>query len=452
MPRRAVAFIMGEGLLIFAATWAAHVLLRGIPFGGDQLALLARSAVVTVVFQLALYYFDLYEFHTRQRLSDMAVQITQAWGAACIALGVIYAMVPATIISLRFFITGLVIAYAAVLLWRAVYVMAIEHRVLTRRVLVLGSGEQAERIVAKLEEIRDSGYAVVAQVGDGVVPRRMASEAMLYTEPVSLSEIVRRQRVEEVVVALDERRGRMPVRELMECKLAGRQVTTGVSFFEGLTGTIPVENMSPSWLIFSDGFRRNRRVGLAKRLADVVLSLVGLVLALPVLLLSALLIKLESRGPVFYRQTRVGLRGADFEVVKFRSMREDAERDGPAWAVQDDPRVTRYGAFMRKTRIDELPQLWNILRQDMSFVGPRPERPAFVRQLEAKLPYYSLRHTIRPGLTGWAQINYPYGASEEDALRKLEYDLYYVKNMNIFMDAIIILRTIKTVLFRKGGR
>jgi len=244
----------------------------------------------------------------------------------------------------------------------------------------------------------------------------------------------------------------MPIRELMSCKLEGRNIVNGVTFFEGLTGTILVENMNPSWIIFSDGFVKNRRIVLLKRTMDVLLSLTGLILSLPVTLLSALIIRLESPGGILYRQVRVGEAGRQFELIKFRSMRADAEREGPVWAVPNDTRVTRYGAFMRKTRIDELPQLWNILRKDMSFVGPRPERPVFVAPLQEKIPYYSLRHTVRPGLTGWAQVQYPYGASEEDALRKLEYDLYYVKNMNAMMDTIIVLRTIKTVLFQKGGR
>jgi sugar transferase (PEP-CTERM system associated) len=450
VPLRAIAFGLGEGALIFAAVGAGYLLFSDL--GLQDPGTLARALLVTVVFQLCLYYFDLYEFSTRQNLYDMAIRITQAWGVGCVAIAFFYVVMPASIISTKVFLAAFFLAYTGVLLWRAVYVLAIEHRVFTTRVLVLGSGGQSERLVRKMEELRDSGYEVVAQVGEGVEPKLVARGAEVFTDPAVLPEVVRRQRIEIVVVALDDRRGKMPIRELMECKLEGLSIVNGVAFFEGLTGTILVEKVNPSWIIFSDGFKRNRRIMLVKRSVDMVLSVVGLVLATPIGLVSALIIKLESPGPVLYRQERVGEGGAPFEVIKFRSMRTDAERDGPVWALPNDARVTRFGAFMRKTRIDELPQLWNVLRRDMSFVGPRPERPVFVQQLQEKIPYYSLRHSVRPGLTGWAQVRYPYGASEEDALRKLEYDLYYIKNTNLLMDIMIILETIRTVLLQRGSR
>jgi sugar transferase (PEP-CTERM system associated) len=452
VPLRAIAFGMGEGLLVFCAVMAGYLLFAGMAVLQDLTLLVARGLLVTIVFQLCLYCFDLYEFSRKQSLYDMAMRITQAWGAGCVIIAVTYLIFPVVIISTRIFLTVFLMAYIGVVLWRAVYVLTIEHRLFTTRLLILGSGEQAERIVRRLGQLIDSGYAVIAQIGEGVVPRLVAPEATVYTDPSQLFELVRRHNTELVVVALDDRRGRMPVRELMDCKLAGRKIVNGVTFFEGLTGTILVENMNPSWIIFSEGFQRKRRIELIKRTMDVVLSIIGLVGSLPVTQLSALIVKLESPGPVLYRQVRVGAGGRTFELIKFRSMRQDAEPDGPVWAVERDPRVTGFGGFMRKTRIDELPQLWNVLRKDMSFVGPRPERPVFVQRLQERIPYYSLRHTVRPGLTGWAQIRYPYGASEEDALRKLEFDLYYVKNMNVVMDTMIILQTIKTVLFRKGGR
>jgi sugar transferase (PEP-CTERM system associated) len=452
VPGRTIVFAIGEGGLIFAAVLAGYRLFAGTAILDDATLLIARAMLVTIVFQLSLYYFDLYDFRDKQDLYDMAIRITQAWGVGCVVIAFIYVVTPAIIISTRIFVAVFLMAYGGVLLWRAVYVLAIEHRLFTTRLLVLGSGEQAESIVRELDRLRDSGYAVIAQVGEGVEPRIVARGAVAHTDPVALPELVRRHNIETVVVALDDRRGKMPIRELMECKLAGRSIVNGVTFFEGLTGTILVEKVNPSWIIFSDGFRKDRRILLVKRSVDVVLSAVGIVLALPIGLLSALIIKLESPGDVLYRQERVGEAGKTFQVVKFRSMHQDAEADGPVWAAANDSRVTGYGAFMRKTRIDELPQLWNVLRRDMSFVGPRPERPVFVQQLQEKIPYYSLRHTVRPGLTGWAQIRYPYGASEEDALRKLEYDLYYIKNTNLLMDTMIILETIKTVLFQKGGR
>ncbi|NJD10143.1 MAG: TIGR03013 family PEP-CTERM/XrtA system glycosyltransferase [Gemmatimonadetes bacterium] len=452
VPLRAIAFGIGEGLLIAAAVMAGYLIFAGMAVIGQLPLLLARSLLVTLVFQLCLYYFDLYEFSRKQHLYDMAMRITQAWGAGCVIIAIIYLIIPAVIISTRVFLAAFLMAYIGVVLWRAVYRLTIEHRLFTTRLLILGGGEQAERIVRKLGEIIDSGYSVNVQVGEAAPPRLVAPEAVVYTDPAELIEVVRRHHIEMVVVALDDRRGKMPIRELMDCKLAGRRIVNGITFFEGLTGTILVENVNPSWIIFSEGFQKRRRIDLIKRSMDVVLSIFGLIVSLPVTLLSALIIKLESPGPVLYRQVRVGEGGRSFELIKFRSMRRDAERDGPVWAAEHDPRVTWYGAFMRKTRIDELPQLWNVLRKDMSFVGPRPERPVFVARLQQRIPYYSLRHAVRPGVTGWAQICFPYGASEEDALRKLEFDLYYVKNMNVVMDTMIILQTIRTVLFRKGGR
>jgi sugar transferase (PEP-CTERM system associated) len=449
---RTLGFAFGEGALIFSAVCAGYLLFGGMAVLEDYWLLGARAMLVTFAFQLCLYYFDLYDFTDRQDLYDSAIRITQAWGVGCILIALIYLVVPAVIITTGIFLAAFLMAYVGVLLWRAVYSLAIEHRLFATRLLVLGSGEQAELIVRELERLRDSGYAVIVQLGEGVEPRLVARGASVYTDPADLFEIVTRHRIEIVVVALDDRRGKMPIRELLDCKLAGYHIANGITFFEGLTGTILVEKVNPSWIIFSEGFKKDRRVLMVKRGMDLVLSIIGIVLALPIGVISALIIKLESPGPVLYRQERVGEGGRTIEIVKFRSMRADAEAAGPVWATENDPRVTAYGAFMRKTRIDELPQLWNVLRSDMSFVGPRPERPVFVHQLQEKIPHYALRHTVKPGLTGWAQIRYPYGASEEDALRKLEYELYYIKNTNLLLDTMIILETIKTVLFQKGSR
>jgi len=244
----------------------------------------------------------------------------------------------------------------------------------------------------------------------------------------------------------------MPIAELLNNKVRGAIIDDGISFYEAITGKILVEKVNPAWLIFSEGFDCSRMTYLIKRLLDLSLAVVGLTLSLPVALVTAISIRIESPGPVLYRQERVGERGKLFSIIKFRSMRQDAEKNGAVWASKNDARVTKVGGFIRKVRIDEIPQMWNVILGQMSFVGPRPERPVFVEQLLDKLPYYSLRHTAKPGITGWAQVCYPYGASEEDALRKLEYDLYYIKHQSFFLDMLIIFRTIKTVLFRKGSR
>jgi sugar transferase (PEP-CTERM system associated) len=253
----------------------------------------------------------------------------------------------------------------------------------------------------------------------------------------------------EVVLALEERRNALPLEDLLRAKTTGVRVHEFASFIERESGRVDLRSLNPSWLIFSDGFSGGRRVSaVAKRVFDLVFSIILIVLTAPVVLLAALAVKVETKGPAFYRQRRVGLYGEPFELIKIRSMRVDAEVGGTAvWAKKDDPRVTRVGNFLRKTRIDELPQAWSVLKGKMSFVGPRPERPQFVHDLEARLPYYAERHVVKPGITGWAQINYPYGASVEDAREKLEYDLYYAKNYTPFLDLLILMQTVRVILW-----
>jgi sugar transferase (PEP-CTERM system associated) len=252
---------------------------------------------------------------------------------------------------------------------------------------------------------------------------------------------------------MEDRRNKLPTRELVSLRVQGMRVDDASSLLSSLTGRIPLKSVSPSWFIFSEGFHRSRLTEVLKRILDLMVSIVGLILASPLMALTALAIRLDSKGPVFYSQTRVGRMGKEFDVLKFRSMRQDAEQDGVAqWAAKDDPRTTRLGKFLRKFRLDELPQLINVIRGEMSFVGPRPERPEFVERLREAIPYYDQRHTVRPGITGWAQVEYVYGASTEDAFRKLEYDLFYLKNMSIAFDLAIILKTIRIVMTGFGGR
>ena len=269
----------------------------------------------------------------------------------------------------------------------------------------------------------------------------------------NLTRFVENLGVSEVVLALEERRNALPLKDLLRIKTAGVHVNDFSSFLERETGRIDLDTVNPSWLIFSDGFSSGRAVSsVAKRIFDITASALLLVATFPVIALFALLVKIDSRGPAFFRQTRVGLYGQNFEVIKLRSMRTDAETAGAQWATKDDPRVTRIGKFIRKVRIDELPQAWSVLKGEMSFVGPRPERPEFVANLEEQLPYYAERHMVKPGITGWAQVNYPYGASIEDSRHKLEFDLYYAKNYTPFLDLLIILQTLRVVLWHEGAR
>ena len=320
-----------------------------------------------------------------------------------------------------------------------------------RSVLVLGAGTRAERIRAlarrKGGSFRVAGF-IAMNDAEPVVPdarpRGSITDFGRFVDDIGAS---------EVVLALEERRNSLPVKDLLRVKTRGLHVIDFSGFIERETGRVDLDTLNPSWLIFSDGFSSTQFLSsISKRIFDVVVSLLLLVPAFPVLVLFAILIKLESPGPVFYRQTRVGLYGQHFDVVKLRSMRQDAEKDGPKWASENDPRVTRIGRIIRTVRIDEIPQAWSVLKGEMSFVGPRPERPQFVSQLEDLLPYYAERHMVKPGITGWAQINYPYGASTEDARQKLEYDLYYAKNYSPFLDLLILLQTVRVVLWPDGAR
>ncbi|MEP7348924.1 MAG: TIGR03013 family XrtA/PEP-CTERM system glycosyltransferase [Sphingorhabdus sp.] len=321
-----------------------------------------------------------------------------------------------------------------------------------RRLLVLGAGRRAQRI-KDLEAKPGSGFLVVGFIAMDE-SKRVIPEAIDRSAIYNLADFVVKLGASEVVLALEERRNALPLSDLLRIKTTGVHVNEISSFLERETGRVDLDSVNPSWLIFSDGFSSGRRLsGIAKRLFDIAASLILLMFTAPAILLFAILVKLETRGPAFYRQIRVGLFGQNYSVVKLRSMRSDAETDGKAvWAEKDDPRITMVGRLIRKVRIDELPQIWNVLKGEMSFVGPRPERPEFVADLETQLSYYAERHMVKPGITGWAQINYPYGASIEDSRHKLEYDLYYAKNYTPFLDILILLQTIRVVIWPEGAR
>ncbi|MCL6251197.1 TIGR03013 family PEP-CTERM/XrtA system glycosyltransferase [Altererythrobacter sp. KTW20L] len=320
-----------------------------------------------------------------------------------------------------------------------------------RRVMVLGAGPRAQRI-QKLGERPESGFVVVGFVGMGA-NNPVIEQAIQRSAIDDLQRHVANLGASEVVLALEERRNALPLKDLLRIKTLGVHVNDFSSFLERETGRVDLDTLNPSWLIFSDGFSSSRMLsGAMKRVFDIVASLLLLVLSFPLIALFALAVKLDSKGPAFFRQRRVGLYGQTFTLIKLRSMRTDAEKDGAQWAQKSDPRVTRVGSLIRKLRIDELPQVWTVLKGEMSFVGPRPEVPQFVDDLEEKLPYYAERHMVKPGITGWAQINYPYGASIEDSRHKLEYDLYYAKNYTPFLDLLILLQTLRVVLWPEGAR
>ena len=347
---------------------------------------------------------------------------------------------------------AMVLAFVYLAASRAVLGTLVGGEGFKRRLLVLGAGKRAQRI-KELEAKPGSGFVVVGFIAMNE-NKRVIPEAINRDAIYNLADFVVKMGASEVVLALEERRNAIPLDDLLRIKTTGVHVNEISSFLERETGRVDLDSVNPSWLIFSDGFSSGRRLsGIAKRLFDVIASSILLAATMPIVILFAILVKLESKGPAFYRQVRVGLFGQPYSVLKLRSMRSDAELEGKAvWASQDDPRITRVGKFIRKVRIDELPQTWNVLKGEMSFVGPRPERPEFVADLEQQLSYYAERHMVKPGITGWAQVNYPYGASIDDSRHKLEYDLYYAKNYTPFLDILILLQTIRVVLWPEGAR
>lgn len=377
-----------------------------------------------------------------------------AFAAGSALMSVVFYLFPQTYIGRGVFAYTAAIAFTAILAARTVFFQWAGFGVLRKRVLILGAGEQAKSV---LELYARRGHRQSVDVV-GVHPLTAAEVAVssvnILPVTMSVSEAAHQFGVHEIVIAMREQRGgALPVSQLLDCKLRGVQITDLQSFFERELGQIRLDSLKASWLVFGEGCRQGLVRETVKRLFDVFASGLLLLGTLPVIAVTALLIKLQDGGPIFYRQERVGQGGRVFEILKFRSMRSDAERDGkPKWAKSNDDRITAVGRFIRRTRIDELPQIINVLRGEMSFVGPRPERPFFVRQLVQDIPFYAARHSVKPGITGWAQVRYPYGASLDDASKKLQYDLYYVKNHTLFLDLLILVETVEVVLWGKGAR
>jgi sugar transferase (PEP-CTERM system associated) len=397
------------------------------------------------------YVADLYDTRLPLGRREMVARllICQAAAAPLVAAGG-YALPSLRLGRLAFLELGLIVTIG-LLVWRASWLGPWSLARMTVRVLVVGSGPIGKSI-ADLGPVSARPFKIIGYLDDDPA----AGDSIpvgheLLGKIADLSAIVEETRPDVVVVVQQDRRGRFPANPLLECRLRGIAVEDWPTFYEKATGKILVTELRPSWLIFSDGFVKTARTEIIKRLFDVTLASAGLILAAPAMALVAIAIKIESAGPVFYRQPRSGQNGCVFILNKFRSMREDAEEGtGPVWAQQDDSRVTRVGALLRRTRLDELPQLFNVLLGHMSFIGPRPERPEFVHALQKEIPYYMKRLSMKPGITGWAQVKYRYGSSVEDSLEKLQYDLYYIKNLSLFLDLLILLNTVQVVLFARG--
>ncbi len=445
-PVRTLVLLGGELVLLFASFVAAAVIRLG---ADSELMLryeggLVKLLVIALIGILSAYYFDLYSPQNLPSKNETYFRLLMVFGTLSFLLSMAEYLIPGVSVGRGVFTLGMILAVFSVLCWRGMYVWLLSKPFLREQVYVLGSGAKAEKFVEAIRNRTDLGLDIVGWTG--------ANNSLETYEnlTVGIGNLMQKQ-IPRVVVAVSDRRGTLPVRDLLELRLKGVRVEDSAMLLEKITGKISIDDLRPSAMIFAEGFKLNEGILLGRRLVSILVSL-GILLALaPILPFVILAIKLTSPGPIFFSQIRVGRNGKNFRLYKFRTMRQDAEaKTGAVWAQQNDPRITPVGKFLRKTRLDEIPQLWNVVRGDMGFVGPRPERPEFVQWLVEAIPYYHLRHIIRPGLTGWAQVKYQYGASLEETKEKLQYDLYYAKHMCLALDLLIIFETVKTVILRRG--
>jgi sugar transferase (PEP-CTERM system associated) len=449
-PTRTIVLLLCEALIVSGCFLLATIVQAGpdtslvlnYEYGGWKILGL------TILTLLSSYYFDLYE---PQRISarwEIYFRLLLVLGFLSFLLSALIYLFPDIDIAHYVLVLGLAFLTVALLAWRSAYEWIIGHKIFRERVYVLGAGERAHTVVTTLQTRKDAGMEIV---GWDDTPVEQAKRKEAFAAALEQLSIPKRN-VDRVIVALEDRRGELPVRELLKLRFNGVVIEEAGPLLERLTGKLHLNTLRPSTFIYSEGFRVKPSQQIARRIVSTLTALVGLLLFLPLFPFVVLLVRLSSPGPIFFHQTRVGMGGRNFQVHKFRTMRTDAEASGAKWATKNDPRVTKIGMFMRKTRLDEVPQLWNVLCGDMGFVGPRPERPEFVPMLAQKIPYFELRHMIRPGLTGWAQVRYGYGATLEQAREKLEYDLYYIKHMTLGLDLLIMFETIKTIVRRQGAQ
>lgn len=452
-----ILLILAEAALVYGSLISAVYLRFGMVDGSFELLEnkgLLKAALAAFFCLTAFYLFDLYDFLVMHDRRELVLRLIQALGLAWIVLAFSFYTFQGLMLGRGVSLIALPIALALMVLWRVSIHWLLGHPDFGERILIVGSGNLAVEVAREVLDRPDAGYRIIGFVGtDADLLGKSLINPRVIGMTDQLDEIVKRENIDRIVVAMGERRGQLPTNKLLQLSLAGQiNIEEGASFYERITGRVSLSMLRPSWLIFTGRGRQARIAELTRNVAHWLLALIGAILSLPIVLVTAILIKIESKGPVFYRQERVGKNGRTFVLAKFRSMRTDAEASGPVWASKKDNRTTRVGRVIRKIRVDEIPQFWNILKGEMSFVGPRPERPHFVAQLAEEIPFYEQRHLIAPGLTGWAQIKYPYGASIEDARQKLQYDLFYIKNHGLFLDAIIMFETIKIILFGRGAQ
>lgn len=446
---RTLILLVGEAVIV----WVSLLIGTVLCYREDSYLVLNfehgyyKISIVAMAVLLCSHWFDLYkltDFDTRGGLYFRLILVPATVALTLAAVGYVF---PGVLLGKSALLLGLIILTLGLVAWRSVYPWLAEQRFLRQRVYVLGAGQRARRLVQGLRQVSRLGVDVVGWSGsmEGDLTRQeLASDMMSHVKLAA---------VHRVIVAMEDRRDSMPMLELLRLRLNGVHIEEATSWLEKVSGRIEVEQLYPSWIIFATGFRFSGVFRFMREVLHFTVALVALLLALPLVPFVALAIVLDSPGPLFYAQRRVGRSGKTFYCFKFRTMRKDAEADtGPTWAGDDDPRITRVGKFLRKSRLDEIPQLWCVLKGDMAFVGPRPERPEFVEWLTKEIPYYGVRHMVRPGITGWAQVRYRYGNTVEDAKEKLQYDLFYIKNASIALDVLIMLQTIKIVTLGRGAQ
>ncbi len=455
-PLRTLVLLVGEAMIVWfsfllATVWRNQESWLLVNVDGGYLQVLAmlgpKILVVTGVVLLLSHWLDLYDSASVEAKWEHAFRLLLVLGFVALALAALGSRYPSLLPGNGSAFWGLIILTFTLFGWRAAYTWMVKQPFLRERLYVLGTGDRAERLVRALRERSALGMEVVGWTGDveGELTRDSVASHLLG--------FARGRGLHRVIVAMPDRRGTLPVEELLDLRLEGVKVEEATSWLERISGKIEVEHLYPSWLIFAEGFRFSSFFRLVRRALNFWFALAGLVISLPLIPFIVLAVRLDSSGPVLYRQQRVGRRGVIFHCYKFRTMRQDAEADsGATWALDDDPRITRVGRFLRASRLDEIPQLWCVLKGDMHFVGPRPERPEFVEWLSKEIPYYGVRHVVRPGITGWAQVQYKYASTLADAREKLQYDLFYIKNASLGLDLLIMFQTIKIVLLGRGAR
>jgi sugar transferase (PEP-CTERM system associated) len=451
-PTRVVILVLGEALLVSACFLLATLLVLG---PDDAYIVLSyefgflKIAGVTAMTMLLAYYLDLYEPQIVSARKEIYFRVLLVLGFDCFLLSAMLYWFPEIAVSQgRAYVVGFVLLIPAYLLWRRMFEWIVNLEQFRERIYVLGAGEFARSIVTAIKARQDLGIEVVDW--REIAAEQTERKAIWIDALKHLSG--RDKPVHRIIIAMESQRGELPVEELLALRFQGIVVEEVGTLRERLSGKIQLDGLRPSSFLYSEGFRIRSSQQFARRVISMCAAAVGLILCLPLIPIIMLMVRCSSPGPIFFRQTRVGVGGKNFNVIKFRTMRTDAEAAGAQWATKNDPRVTKIGMFMRKTRLDEIPQLWNILRGDMDFVGPRPERPEFIPMLSENLPFYYLRHLIRPGLTGWAQIRYGYGATLAETKEKLEYDLYYLKHMSLGLDLFVMFETIKTIIRRRGAQ